>query len=79
MNRDSIMVRLLDACVQALQYQGMSKMYIDAVKGGEAGFQSIGLSFLFLYCVFLDTSETHVDCVIGFQKWATYREVWKSV
>lgn len=42
MNRDSIMVRLLDACVHALRYQGMNRMYIDAVKGGEAGFQSIG-------------------------------------
>lgn len=39
------MVRLLDACVQALQYHGMNKMYIDAVKGGEAGFQSIGTRF----------------------------------
>lgn len=36
------MVRLLDACVQALKEQGKSSMYIDAVKGGEAGFQSIG-------------------------------------
>lgn len=43
------MVRLLDACVQALQYQGMNKMYIDAVKGGEAGFQSIGTQSLFYY------------------------------
>ncbi|CAN8095925.1 unnamed protein product [Discula destructiva] len=41
-NRDSIMVRLLDACVQALRQQGKNRMYIDAVKGGEAGFQSIG-------------------------------------
>lgn len=37
------MVRLLDACVQVLRQQGMRKMYIDAVKGGEAGFQSIGM------------------------------------
>lgn len=41
-NRDAIMVRLLDACVQALRHQGMNGMYIDAVKGGDAGFQSIG-------------------------------------
>ncbi|KUI61080.1 hypothetical protein VP1G_08276 [Cytospora mali] len=40
--RDSVMVRLLDACVQVLRQQGMNKMYIDAVKGGDAGFQSIG-------------------------------------
>lgn len=43
------MVRLLDACVQALQYQGMNKMYIDAVKGGESGFRSIGTQSLFYY------------------------------
>lgn len=36
------MVRLLDACVQVLRQQGMSRMYIDAVRGGDAGFQSIG-------------------------------------
>lgn len=36
------MVRLLDACVQTLRQQGKNRMYIDAVKGGDAGFQSIG-------------------------------------
>lgn len=36
------MVRLLDACVQVLRQQGMNRMYIDAVRGGDAGFQSIG-------------------------------------
>lgn len=40
--RDSIMVRLLDACVQGLRQRGMGRMYIDAAKGGDAGFQSIG-------------------------------------
>lgn len=36
------MVRLLDACVQGLRQRGMGRMYIDAAKGGDAGFQSIG-------------------------------------
>lgn len=36
------MVRLLNACVQVLRQQNMNRMYIDAVRGGEAGFQSIG-------------------------------------
>ncbi|KKY39554.1 hypothetical protein UCDDA912_g00443 [Diaporthe ampelina] len=40
--RDSIMVRLLDACIQGLRQRGMGRMYIDAAKGGDAGFQSIG-------------------------------------
>lgn len=53
------MVRLLDACVQALQYQGMNRMYIDAVKGGEAGFQSIGMLFLF-YIIQFPTHQRHM-------------------
>ena len=40
--RDSVMIRLLDACVRALREQGMSKMFLDAMKGGQEGFQSIG-------------------------------------
>ena len=36
------MIRLLDACVRALREQGMHKMFLDAVKGGQEGFQSIG-------------------------------------
>jgi len=36
------MIRLLDACVRALREQGMRKMFLDAVKGGQEGFQSIG-------------------------------------
>lgn len=36
------MVRLLDACLQVLRHEGMNRMYIDAIKGGDAGFQSIG-------------------------------------
>ena len=37
------MIRLLDACVRALREQGMRKMFIDAMKGGQEGFQSIGM------------------------------------
>ena len=40
------MVRLLDACVQGLRQRGMGRMYIDAAKGGDAGFQSIGTRLL---------------------------------
>lgn len=39
---DAIMVRLLDACVQGLRERGMGRMYIDAAKTKNAGFQSIG-------------------------------------
>ncbi|KAM7189622.1 hypothetical protein V8F20_010056 [Naviculisporaceae sp. PSN 640] len=40
--RDSIMLRLLDSSIRLLSEQGMRKMFIDAVKGGEEGFQSMG-------------------------------------
>jgi len=40
--RDSVMIRLLDACVRTLKDQGMRKMFLDAVKGGHQGFQSTG-------------------------------------
>jgi len=38
------MIRLLDSCIRLLTEQGMSKMFIDAVKGGDEGFQSMGES-----------------------------------
>jgi hypothetical protein len=40
--RDSIMIRLLDSCIRTLAEQGMNKLLIDAVKGGDEGFQSMG-------------------------------------
>ncbi|KAF9874863.1 acetyltransferase [Colletotrichum karsti] len=41
-SRDSVMIRLLDTCVKMLAERGMRQMFIDAVKGGNAGFQSLG-------------------------------------
>ncbi|KAK0720837.1 hypothetical protein B0H67DRAFT_600210 [Lasiosphaeris hirsuta] len=55
-SRNTIMVRLLDSCIRLLESQGMTSLLIDAVKGGDQGFQDL-----------------------GFQKWATYREVWRDV
>ncbi len=40
--RDAIMIRLLDRCIRVLSEQGMKKMFIDAIKGGDDGFQSMG-------------------------------------
>ncbi len=36
------MIRLLDSCIGLLASQGMNKLLIDAVKGGDEGFQSMG-------------------------------------
>ncbi|KAK3351712.1 hypothetical protein B0H65DRAFT_421032 [Neurospora tetraspora] len=40
--RDAVMLRLLDSCVHRFAQQGLKKMFIDAMKGGEEGFQSMG-------------------------------------
>ncbi|KAL2177952.1 uncharacterized protein P884DRAFT_198868 [Thermothelomyces heterothallicus CBS 202.75] len=40
--RDAVMIRLLDSCIRLLTEQGMNKLLIDAVKGGDEGFQSMG-------------------------------------
>jgi hypothetical protein len=43
--RDAIMIRLLDECLRTLSAQGCQKLFIDAVKGGEEGFQSLGENY----------------------------------
>ncbi|KAK3326278.1 hypothetical protein B0H66DRAFT_472711 [Apodospora peruviana] len=40
--RDAVMIRLLDSCIRLLSEQGMRKLFIDAVKGGDEGFQALG-------------------------------------
>lgn len=40
--RDGIMIRLLDACVKTLSEQGMQRVFVDAIRGGDQGFQSTG-------------------------------------
>lgn len=39
------MIRLLDSCIRLLADQGMNKLLIDAVRGGDEGFQSMGQCF----------------------------------
>lgn len=43
-SKDTVMIRLLDACVSVLKKQGMSQLFLDGVKGGHDGFLSIGES-----------------------------------
>ena len=38
------MIRLLDACIRMLAEKGMRKLFIDGVRGGYVGFQSLGKS-----------------------------------
>lgn len=84
------MVRLLDACVQTLSQQGKRKMYIDAVRWGDAGFQSMGLLNP-IFCVvffllggggvetFFLLGKDADELLTGFHKWARYREIWRDV
>jgi ribosomal protein S18 acetylase RimI-like enzyme len=41
-SKDSLMIRLLDACVRQLRTQSCTAMFIDSVRGGKEGFQSLG-------------------------------------
>ncbi|KAI1365358.1 hypothetical protein F5Y08DRAFT_352839 [Xylaria arbuscula] len=41
-SKDTVMIRLLDTCITVLREQGMQRIYLDAIKGGDEGFQSMG-------------------------------------
>ncbi|KAI0167023.1 hypothetical protein GGR52DRAFT_584892 [Hypoxylon sp. FL1284] len=48
-SKDTIMIRLLDACVTILREQGMKRVFLDAVRGGYEGFQSMGFQKWAIY------------------------------
>ncbi|KAI0146323.1 hypothetical protein GGR57DRAFT_286604 [Xylariaceae sp. FL1272] len=48
-SKDTVMIRLLDACITVLRGQGMHRIYIDAIKGGDEGFQSMGFQKWAIY------------------------------
>ncbi|XDG02110.1 hypothetical protein ABKA04_001725 [Annulohypoxylon sp. FPYF3050] len=48
-SKDTVMIRLLDACVTILKEQGMRRVFLDAVKGGYEGFQSMGFQKWAIY------------------------------
>ncbi|KAI1331955.1 hypothetical protein F5Y16DRAFT_210105 [Xylariaceae sp. FL0255] len=49
-SKDTVMIRLLDACITVLKDQGMKRIYLDAIKGGDEGFQSMGFHKWAVYC-----------------------------
>lgn len=72
--RDTVMIRMLYACCKSLSERDMAGVLIDGVKSGEHGFEALG--------------ERQKSCCrhpkvtdkkAGFQKWAEYREVWKTL
>lgn len=70
----TIMIRMLDSCIRMLATNGMRKLFIDAVKGGDQGFLGLGKWLKHSGSLALCT-----DAALGFQKWAAYREVWHNV
>ncbi|KAI1391111.1 uncharacterized protein F4822DRAFT_436637 [Hypoxylon trugodes] len=48
-SKDTVMIRLLDTCVTILKEQGMDRVFLDAVKGGYEGFQSMGFQKWAIY------------------------------
>ncbi|KAH8663964.1 hypothetical protein BX600DRAFT_381227 [Xylariales sp. PMI_506] len=41
-HRNSVMIRLLDTCIQMLRDRGMQHALLDGVRGGDEGFQNLG-------------------------------------
>lgn len=79
-DRDNVITGLLDACAKLLAERGMSAMFVDGIKGSEEVFESLGR------CLSLSFSSSSPDVtrllitgLVGFKKWATYRDVWQKV
>lgn len=69
------MIRLLDACIRFLAEKGMRRLFIDGVRGGDEGFQSLGEDDPIGPSCLVTSSLTLVS---GFQRWAAYRDVWRN-
>ena len=74
------MIRLLDSCIRILAAQGMRKLFVDAIKGGDQGFQELGEQAFSCPRQHLrwEPFPANVHPNLGFQKWAAYREVWRN-
>ncbi|KAI5862881.1 hypothetical protein GGS23DRAFT_73358 [Durotheca rogersii] len=48
-SKDTVMIRLLDTCFSILRGQGMKHVFLDAVRGGYKGFQSMGFQKWAIY------------------------------
>ena len=67
------MFRLLNTCIRSLDVHGMRRVFLDGMKGGQEGFQSIGES-----CK-PKKALSGADTATGGQEWARYREIWQPV
>lgn len=71
--RDTIMVRLLHACVQSLSQRGMVGLYLDCVKPDDHSLESFG------QITHLQLESERLTVPAGFRKWAEYRDLWRQV
>jgi hypothetical protein len=56
------MLRVLDACSRVLAERGMDHMFLDSVRGGEEGFQSLGEACFYVSANFASLLGTNTVC-----------------
>jgi hypothetical protein len=69
---DSVIFGLLDASVENLQSQGMTKMFLDGVANDSDLFMQLGEPPVSSLVTFRADAS-------GFREWAQYRDVWKDI
>ncbi|KAH6611113.1 hypothetical protein Trco_001133 [Trichoderma cornu-damae] len=85
-SRDNIMASLLYACSQTLSQRGMTGMFLDGVSFGEQGLTALGecakyrTNVQYHTRLFSRVVPGNIDgAIIGFRKWAEYRETWREM
>jgi hypothetical protein len=70
--QDSGISGLLDAAIENLRSQGMTKIFIDGVTDDADILMQLG-ELLNTSCVLFKAD------ILGFREWAQYRDVWKDI
>ena len=65
---------LLNACVNTLHEQGMTRMFIDGVAGEVDHLKRLGM-----YSICTNNNQHKLTANVGFEEWAQYRDIWKDV
>jgi len=70
--QESVIFGLLDASVENLRSQGMTKMFMDGVTNDSDLFMQHGEPLVSSHATFRADAS-------GFREWAQYRDVWKDI
>lgn len=70
--RDAVLGGLINICVENLQSQGMTRLFLDGVTGSPSDYINLGMLNDHA-AIMLELTD------LGFREWAKYRDVWKSV